>query len=97
MIASHLSLLLVRLSEPNSFSFLQYVFQPSHHLRIPLLDPVQIFSVSLELAQSSSLSQSLYVVTLPLGVSTCLPSFVSSAGLVRMHLVIHHPDHFKRY
>lgn len=60
VIASHLSLLFVRPSKPNSFSFLQYVFQPSHHLGVPLLDCVQIFSVSLELAQSPSQSVSLH-------------------------------------
>lgn len=90
MITSNLSLLFFRLNKPNSFSFLliSSVSFPvfCNPFGVLLLDPV---SVSRELFLS-------YIVTLPLGVCTCLPNFVSSEGLWGC-IYSHHPDHFKRY
>lgn len=68
-------------SNPNSFSFFHKVFQPSNHFVGSLLDPVQFFNVSLEMAQSCSLSQSLYIGTLWVDVFV-FHVFVSPAKLM---------------
>lgn len=80
MITSHLNLLFFRLNEPNFFKFFHKVLLPSNHFVGFLLDPVQFFNVSLEEAQSYSLSQSLCIGTLWMDLFV-FQVFVSPANL----------------